>query len=323
MSIALKDDCQVNSNLILPTKITKYFKFVLNKEEYLKMNTVINITEKINEEEKLLKIISWNVNGLQSVLKTNINGIKNTKINNENILNSMLIENDPDILCLQEIRCSGEFNHKLWLTNFKYQYINYCLIKKGYSGTLICSKIEPQSVKYGFGELNIEEKEGRIITLEYNNFYLINVYVPNSGSDRLEYRTNVWDVNIIRYILYLQEKKSVILIGDLNVVHTILDTCKPNNLISAGSTIEEKESFTKLLNETNMIDTLRYLHPQSKYYTWYPPYMRRFNFSNRLGCRLDYCLVSKLLIDNIIESTILNYDGSDHIPIIVTLKLTN
>ncbi len=262
-----------------------------------------------------MKIISWNVNGLQSVLKCDMTGVKQSrKPIKENILNKLIKDNDPDILCLQEIRCSDSFDYKQWINGDWYTYANYCTIKKGYSGTFICSKIKPLSVTMGFPDE--KDEEGRLITAEYTDYYLINVYTPNTGASiaRFEWRINVWEAKMRKYITMLQSKKPVILIGDLNVIPTDLDSYKPF-LNLAGSTQEEKDAFVSLLKETGMIDTYRHLNPEGRKYSWHFSWSRK----SGLGCRLDFCLISKTLINSLAKADIICHEGSDHMPILVEL----
>lgn len=270
-----------------------------------------------------MKIISWNVNGLQGILKKSIDNKKTTKITNENPLSCLIEKENPDILCLQEIRCSETFNCSPYL--FSHVYMNCAQSKKGYSGTLVCSKIQPLSIKYNFEDFKEETEldselttEGRLMTLEYGNFYLINVYSPNSKPDlsRLDFRINVWEKTLRNYVKMLQSKKRVILVGDLNCISNDLDIYNPD-LNWAGTTMEEKAAFKVLLQEADMVDTFRELHPKSKKYSWSSPWLRKQN----QGCRLDFFLASSQLKSQIKNADILSYEGSDHRPIVLEIDL--
>lgn len=263
-----------------------------------------------------MKIIAWNVNGIRAILK------KETFIN---LINS----EDPDIFCLGETKIScpllnvqEEINEKL---KAKYNYYwSPCKIKKGYSGTAIYTKKLPINIIYGLEyEKNEYDVEGRVITCEFKNFYLIHVYTPNSGQHlaRLNFRTTEWDIVFKKYILMLQKKKPVIICGDLNVAHQEIDIKNPKtNLKTAGYTIEERNSFTELLNETNVIDSFRSLNPTIiKYSYWTYKFGAR---SKNIGWRIDYFLIDKKIIKKILKSDILDdILGSDHAPIILEINL--
>jgi exodeoxyribonuclease III len=242
-----------------------------------------------------MKIISWNVNGIRAILKKDF--IKSIK------------EINPDIFCLQETKIN-EILHPDELKGYK-SYWNFAE-KKGYSGTAIFTKIEPLNVFYG---LDIEEhdNEGRLITLEFKDFFLINVYVPNSGRgiDRLKYR-QIWDNDLLNYLKRLEQKKPIIFCGDLNVAHKDIDLKNPksNYNKSAGFMQEEIDGMD---NYTNFfIDTFRSKYPNEIKYSWWS-YMFQARSKN-IGWRIDYFLVSKNLKYN--DAFILNeYLGSDHCPV--------
>lgn len=266
-----------------------------------------------------MKIISWNVNGIHGILKKDKNGDKHTKFQIDNSLSSMIRDNNPDIVCLQEIRCSSKFDHRSCFSYDKYQYVycNYSKVRKGYSGTMIATKFKPISVSYDFTLITKDiqlNSEGRVITLEYNDFYLINMYTPNSGTYRLDYRINEWETTTRKYINYLKSKnKGVVLIGDLNCVPHSMDAFKDNLTKFPGATPEEKKAFVTLLNDTDMVDTYRQLHPNTKKFSWFYPCYK----SKGYGCRLDFALATKGI--NVKSSDILDYTGSDHLPIIIEL----
>ncbi len=263
-----------------------------------------------------MKIIAWNVNGINAMLKKDY---LIDLINNEN----------PDIFCIGETKVScpfidtkDELNKKL-----KEKYNNYwspCKTKGGYSGTAIFSKKEPIEVTYGLKVNNTEyDEEGRVITCEYKKFYLLHVYTPNSGEGlkRLDFRVNTWDKMFIKYINNLQEKKPVIICGDLNVAHKEIDIKNSKtNLQTAGFTIEERNSFDVILKELKLVDTFRHINPSEiKYSFW------SYKFNSRArntGWRLDYFLVSEKILKKIENSDILvNVLGSDHAPIILEIKI--
>lgn len=263
-----------------------------------------------------LKIISWNVNGLQGILKKNPRGQKVKGVHLD-ALTFLIREQNPDILCLQEIKCSDKFDHKAYITQYPYTYVNHCTSKKAYSGVFVGSKRKPLRVAYDFellGDLDDDglTKEGRMITLEFQEFFLVNVYVPNSGIDgirRLEWRINVWDTCMAQYLdTLLASGKQVILIGDLNVVPTNLDANRiPSKLIRAITL--ERALFIELL-KLGFIDSYRALHPTKRQYTWTWPRAEWME-----GYRLDIALITPGI--DLVSSDILNYLGSDHRPIML------
>lgn len=251
-----------------------------------------------------MKLISFNVNGLRAIVGKNfVEDFKNL---------------DADIFCLQETKMQqGQLDLQF---DGYYSYFNYAE-RKGYSGTAIYTKNKPINVTYGIG---IEEydTEGRVITLEYETYFVITVYTPNSGSElkRLSYRME-WDDVFREYVNNLKQKKSVIICGDLNVAHTEIDLKNPkNNTKNAGFTVEERNKFTSLL-ESGFIDTFRYLYPTLEgAYSWWS---YRFNArKNNAGWRIDYFLVSEDLKERITTAKILTEIlGSDHCPVEVNIKL--
>jgi exodeoxyribonuclease III len=261
----------------------------------------------------MVKIIAWNVNGIRSLIK------------NDNLFD-LLEEEKPSIICFGETKISCPFVNleeelKTKIKGYKYRYWSPCLRKKGYSGTAIFSKKKPNKVTIGMKYKNEEyDEEGRVITLEFDDFCLLHVYTPNSGQalQRLKYRTETWDPIFSKYIQSLNKKnKNLIVCGDLNVAHHEIDIHSPKtNLKSAGYTIEERNSFDRILKETKLIDSYRYLHPEKVEYSYWT-YMRRARENNK-GWRIDYFLVSKSLIDSIKKSKILtNIYGSDHAPVLI------
>ena len=250
-----------------------------------------------------MNIVSFNVNGLRSIL-------------NKDLMN--FINNDKsDIYCFQETKMQIDASIYNVFKDYSFIYFNNA-IKKGYSGTLIISKLKPLNVIYGINDEYNDE--GRIITLEFNNFYLVNVYSPNSKKEllRLDYRM-IFEDKLKEYSTNLKMKKNVILCGDLNVAHKEIDIKNPkNNLRSAGFTIEERTKFSELL-ESGFIDTFRYFYPDTIKYSWWS-YM--FNSrKNNAGWRIDYFVVNNEFINKIKDSEILNeIYGSDHCPIKLTIN---
>ena len=255
-----------------------------------------------------MKLISWNVNGLRAVITKGFQDFFN-KIN-------------ADIFCLQETKMQEEQiddNIKDIFQNY-YSYWNSAE-KKGYSGTAIFTKKKPSKVTYGIG-IEEHDKEGRVITLEFDNFYMVNCYTPNSKREleRLEYRI-VWEDEFRKYLLKLNEKKPVIICGDLNVAHKEIDLKNPKaNRKNAGFTDEERRKMTELLN-SGFTDTFRYLYPdKTECYSWWS-YMFKAREKNA-GWRIDYFIVSKLIEEKIEESYIFSEVlGSDHCPIGLDIKI--
>ena len=255
-----------------------------------------------------MKLISWNVNGLRAVITKGFQEFFN-KI-------------DADIFCLQETKIQEEQIDDNIKNIFKdyYSYWNSAE-KKGYSGTAIFSKQKPISVKYGIG-IEEHDKEGRVITLEFEKFYMVNCYTPNSKREleRLEYRM-IWEDEFRKYLLKLNENKPVIICGDLNVAHKEIDLKNPkSNRRNAGFTDEERDKMTKLLN-AGFTDTFRYLYPdKAEMYSWWS-YMFKAREKNA-GWRIDYFIVSKAIEEKIKESYIYSEVlGSDHCPVGLDIEL--
>ncbi len=244
-----------------------------------------------------MKIVSWNVAGLRACLNKG--------------LDRFIAEDKADIYCFQESKVTEEQNifHPLG-----YKEYLYPAEKKGYSGTLIYSKVTPLSIKYGIDDIEYDS-EGRTITLEFEEFYLVNSYVPNSkrGLERLESRMRFEDL-MRDYLNKLREKKNVIYCGDLNVAHEEIDIKNPKtNHFSAGFTDQEREKMTELLN-SGFIDTFRYFNPETIKYTWWS-YMHNAR-SKDIGWRIDYFLVNKEFINRVKNVNIYtDVIGSDHCPI--------
>lgn len=246
-----------------------------------------------------MKFISRNVNGLRAVVA-------------KGVFLEYLEEANADIFCLQEIKLqSGQIDLNL---EGYYSYWNYA-VKKGYSGTAIFTKKEPISVAYGLG-IEEHDQEGRVITLEFEDFYMITLYTPNSkqGLERLEYRMK-WEDAFRSYIKRLDEKKPVVFCGDLNVAHKEIDLKNPkSNRKNPGFSDEEREKFTNLLEE-GFIDTFRYLYPDEvDAYSWWSYRMRARE--KNIGWRIDYFVISERLKHKIIDAKInIEVMGSDHCPV--------
>ena len=245
-----------------------------------------------------MKMISWNVNGLRACMNKDFEGF--------------FISADADIFCLQETKLQqGQID---FAPEGYHCYWNYAE-KKGYSGTAIFTKQEPLSVSYGMG-IDAHDKEGRLITLEFDNFYFATVYVPNSQRElkRLDYRMQ-WEDDFRNYILSLEKTKPVIFCGDLNVAHREIDLKNPKtNRNNAGFTDDERNKFSALL-DSGYTDTFRYFYPDLEgVYSWWS-YMFKAREKNA-GWRIDYFVTSKSLDDNLADAKIhTDVFGSDHCPI--------
>lgn len=249
-----------------------------------------------------MKIISWNVAGLRACLNKGFD--------------RFFEEEKADIYCLQETKLLEEQNP---FHPYGYEEYLYPAEKKGYSGTMIYTRIKPISVEYGIG-VDEYDQEGRTITLEFDNFYLVNCYVPNSKREllRLDSRMKFEEI-IKKYLNDLRKKKHVIYCGDFNVSHQEIDIKNPNaNRRNAGFTDEERQKMTELL-ETGFIDTFRYFYPEVVKYTWWS-YLGHAREKN-IGWRLDYFLVNKEFIKKVKDSKILDtVEGSDHCPICLEIE---
>lgn len=251
-----------------------------------------------------MKLISWNVNGIRACLNKGF----------EEFFNKI----DADIFCVQETKCQQE------QVELKFEnYLDYwnSAEKKGYSGTAIFTKKKPINVTYGIG-IEEHDKEGRIITLEFENFYLVNNYTPNSKREleRLGYR-QIWEDEIRKYLLKLNKTKPVIMCGDLNVAHKEIDLKNPKqNRRNAGFTDEERSKMTELLG-AGFTDSFRYLYPEKENeYTWWS-YMGQARAKN-IGWRIDYFIVSKDIESKIKEAKIhQEIMGSDHCPVELFIEI--
>ena len=250
-----------------------------------------------------MKFLSWNVNGIRACVQKGFL--------------DFFQEADADIFCIQETKMQ-EGQLDLDLPGY-HQYWNYA-VRKGYSGTAIFTKREPVSVQYGIG-IEEHDLEGRVITLEFEDFYFVTVYTPNSQSElaRLDYRMQ-WETDFLAYLKRLEEKKPVVFCGDLNVAAEEIDLKNPKtNRKNAGFTDEERDKF-RTLKASGFIDTFRYFYPdQEGIYSWWS-----YRFSARkknAGWRIDYFVVSEALKDRLEDAKILTeVMGSDHCPVELDMK---
>ena len=252
-----------------------------------------------------MKLISWNVNGLRACVQKGFLDI--------------FKELDADMFCIQESKLQ-EGQISLELEGY-HQYWNYA-IKKGYPGTAIFTRREPMSVAYGIG-IEEHDQEGRVITLEFAEFYLVTVYTPNSQSElaRLDYRMR-WEDAFLSYLKGLEEKKPIVFCGDLNVAATEKDIKNPKaNVKNAGFTPEEREKFQCVLN-SGFIDTYRYFYPEKIEYSWWS---YRFKARERnAGWRIDYFCVSESLKEKLMDAKIhTEIMGSDHCPVELDIRETD
>lgn len=250
-----------------------------------------------------MKIISWNVNGLRAVLRKNFL--------------EYLESEAPDILCLQETKATPDDVEQLWPASYT-TYWNSAE-KKGYSGTVIFTRTRPFHLMQGIG-IAAHDKEGRVVTVEYETFFLVNVYTPNSQREltRLEYRQQ-WDRDFLRYLKKLEKTKPVILCGDLNVAHTEIDLANPKaNVGNHGFTVEERAGFSTLV-KAGFIDTFREFEKNGGHYSWWSPMAGAR--SRNVGWRIDYFLISAALRPRL-KSAFIRPDvmGSDHCPVGIELK---
>lgn len=256
-------------------------------------------------------LISWNVNGLRAVLKKGFS--------------EFLEQFAPDVCCLQETKISPDLIESFDFPDYPYRYWN-CAEKKGYSGTALLSRVAPLSVCYGIGAAQ-HDREGRVITAEFADYFLVTVYTPNSQDHdgnkrprRLDYRTLEWDVAFLGYVKGLEKTKPVIFCGDLNVAHREIDLANPKtNRKNAGFTDEERANFGAIL-EADFIDSFRHFHPDlAERYTWWS--YRAGARQRNIGWRIDYFCLSRELEARLKSAEILDQiRGSDHCPIRLILR---
>lgn len=244
-----------------------------------------------------MKLISWNVNGIRSILGKG--------------LMDYLEREKPDVLCLQEIKARPEQVPQKF---DGYEVYWNSAVRPGYSGTAILTRKTPAGVTNGINQPE-HDQEGRVITADFGNFYLVNVYTPNSQREltRLDYRTHEWTPAFIGYLRDLQKTKPVIFCGDMNVAHREIDLARPReNTRNAGFTIEERTSFDQILAE-GFVDTFRHFEPSGGHYTWWS-YQNGARERN-IGWRIDYFCASEALEENLQSAFIqMNVMGSDHCP---------
>ena len=250
-----------------------------------------------------MKLISWNVNGIRAAIKKGFY--------------DFITEYNPDIVCIQETKARKE-QVDLQLDDYPYQYWNSA-IKKGYSSTAIFSKIKPIEVINDIG-IKEHDQEGRVIAMELEKYYLVNVYTPNSKREllRLPYRQQ-WDIDFLKYMKQLEKNKPVIVCGDLNVAHKDIDLKNPaTNHFNPGFTDEERQGFTNIV-DAGFIDTFREFNNDGGYYTWWS-YMFQAR-ARDIGWRIDYFCISKVLKSKLTDSYILkDVMGSDHAPLVMEFK---
>jgi exodeoxyribonuclease III len=261
-----------------------------------------------------IKMIAWNVNGLRSIMK-------------EKYLYDLIEKEKPNIICFGETKLScpileTQTTLQEKIKGYKYRYFNPCQVRGGYSGTAIFSKKKPLNITHGMNNSELDN-EGRVITLEFDNYFLVHVYTPNSGQalQRLKYRIEKWDLFFRKYLKNLNKNKNIIVCGDLNVANEDIDIHNPKgNTKNAGFTNEERESFKKHLSEVNLVDTYRHLNPTKIEYSYWT-YRHSARKQNK-GWRIDYFLVSKKIINKVKKSSILtDVLGSDHAPVKLSIDI--
>lgn len=258
------------------------------------------------------KIFAWNVNGLRAVLKKGFE--------------DFLAHCDADVVCLQETKISEDLTSGFQFDGYPHVYWN-CAEKKGYSGTAILSRVEPLSVQYGLG-IQKHDSEGRVITAEFPEYFLVTVYTPNAQNHdenkrprRLDYRTLEWDIDFLSYVKELETTKPVVFCGDLNVAHTEIDLANPKtNRKNAGFTDEERAGFDNIL-KAGFVDSFRHLYPEETgAYSWWS--YRAAARERNVGWRIDYFCVSESFKEKVQAAAIHSeVHGSDHCPVSLELSL--
>jgi exodeoxyribonuclease-3 len=261
-------------------------------------------------------VASWNVNGLRAVIR-------------KGVLQEFLTTHAPDILCLSETKLSGKNTDAVAaylpheFSDYAYREYHISARRQGYSGTAIWSRHPPQRVSRGLNGL-VDDEEGRVLTMEFAPFFLVNVYTPNAGQElaRLEYRTHVWDPAFCTFVAQLQQTKPVIVVGDLNCAHTEIDIHAPHkNYHLAGFTPAERNNFSQLLDKTQLCDSFRLLQPDERDAYTYWSYRHYARTHNR-GWRIDYALVDNDLVNKVEHARIHALQmGSDHCPIAVRIRI--
>jgi exodeoxyribonuclease-3 len=255
-----------------------------------------------------MKLVSFNVNGVRAIVKKG--------------LFDSIAKIDADVICLQETKANNDQVREALFGLEGYEVFSSAAEKAGYSGTAVLTRKKPLSVTYGFGVAD-HDTQGRTITAEYDQFYLVNTYVPNSGAElvKLDYR-QTWDVAMLSHLQELEKKKPVIWCGDMNVAHQPMDLANPksNYNKSAGYTQQEIDGLTRIL-QAGYTDTFRHFHPETVKYSWWSA---RFNSrAKNVGWRIDYFIVSNNLVSKISDAFILNeIEGSDHCPVGISINLS-
>jgi exodeoxyribonuclease-3 len=252
-----------------------------------------------------MRLISWNVNGIRAAMKKGFQ--------------SSLASMQTDVLCIQETKAQDDQVAEALDDIDSYRIFSNSAVKKGYAGTAVLSKKKPVAVKLDMG-IEVHDQEGRVIALDLNDFYLVNVYTPNSGSElnRLEYRRQ-WDADFLNYLKDLARMKPVIACGDFNVAHQAIDLARPeaNYNKTAGYTQVEIDGMNTML-AAGFVDTYRHQHPHDVKYSWWS--YRAAARKKNIGWRIDYFLVSGNLADHVRKTDILNdVMGSDHCPVLLDL----
>ena len=252
-----------------------------------------------------MRLVSWNVNGIRAIMKKDFA--------------ELLAAMDTDVLCLQETKAQDEQVSEALSPIDGYHIYSNSALKKGYSGTAILSKVEPLSVQFDMG-VEAHDQEGRVIAAEFDAFYLVTVYTPNSGSGlkRLDYRQQ-WDRDFLSYLKQLELKKPLVVCGDLNVAHKDIDLArpKPNYNKSAGYTQKEIDGLDNLV-AAGFIDTFRIMNPEEVKYSWWS--YRAGARAKNVGWRIDYFMASSSLAASVKRADILNdVMGSDHCPVLLDL----
>ena len=255
-----------------------------------------------------MKLVSFNVNGVRATVKKG--------------LFDSIAQMNPDVLCLQETKANNDQVREALFGLEGYEVYSSAAEKAGYSGTAVLTRRKPLSVTYGFGIAD-HDTQGRTITVEFESFFLVNTYVPNSGAElaKLDYR-QTWDEAMLAHLLNLEKKKPVVWCGDMNVALQPIDLANPksNYNKSAGYTQKEIDGLTKIL-KAGFTDTFRHFHPETVKYSWWSA---RFNSrAKNVGWRIDYFIVSNSILSNVSEAFILNeVEGSDHCPVGVQIELS-
>jgi len=254
-----------------------------------------------------MKLVSWNVNGIRAAMNKDF-AVSFAKMN-------------CDVLCLQETKAQDEQVIEALTTIQGYQIFTNSALKKGYSGTSIISRIAPLNVTKDMG-IDEHDQEGRVLCAEFEQFYLVTVYTPNSGSElkRLDYRQQ-WDADFLTYLKKLEERKPVVVCGDLNVAHTAIDLARPkaNYNKSAGFTQREIDGLDNLV-KAGFVDTFRHIYPDTVKYSWWS--YRAGARGKNVGWRIDYFLTSPTLTDKLQNAEIYNdIHGSDHCPVALSLAI--